>query len=745
MVNLGNRNFINEAIDTWSKLKQIDAYAQQQERETARFNQEQQKWQREEQLRGLMGTDPADNAAVAQATGKPAATSMQPMGNIAVDLPSLKSPAEQAYKAAIDYPQDETPEVAKLRQIGNALKAQNTDDYQAYLTSLEHAAGGRPDQMSDRGAELIIREVVNNPAYNESDPFGQVQAIKALKSVVGQMPAGVKTPYSIDDPQLLQTFSQAFPKIGAQSNLPDARVSKLYVEPSPDGDPLKARLAVGVAGTGADGKPVNGVMTVNRSSDPNDPVYMDTAGTWLSKAENIQRNTEALLQARAKLGDEKAFATFAELRKGKTVADELGKVADKITDPDEKALVQLHAALVRQGNMTPDEGLKTASSIFGKQAQRRQEIEDIRKRVLATDAAEGETEKGKTAVAKAKREQSDLAAQDQVLPILQKYKLNLTNTQSINDAYQTIIGREQITDPALQRALFTALSAMQKETHTQKLGDEKLALLQENNQLRAQIGMARGGKTGAVDQQSRLQVGVLEADIKGATAREKELRKQHADATKKYNENYRGGQKRSADEWRSDSQFQDDKQALDDLAAQIQEQINIRTNARQQIDGLMGVKQPTSGGMAPSKAVDGGPVRQVRGDLSPQAQAYLQQAQGGQAPVSQPQRTAAPQPQPQQAAPPRIVPQGTPVDPLSQLREQVQLAQMQIPRARNAAEKQQLTQAYLALKGKLDAATSADNRQINQGANAAVKGMVNGMAPVNRMSNGQAVPAWQIR
>ncbi len=432
-MNIGNRNFINEAIDTWSKLAQVDAFKKQQDREEQKFAHQQQDWGREAQLRDLMGTNPEDNAAVAQATGMTPvsplpvtgmapsmanptegvgnqlaaadatkiALSSDPVGDrmtsLGMAVPAVKpavvagsqlaaadatkaalstDPAYRMKQLGVTVPpaagpaaglappadaKDQDP-TAKLQQVVATLQQKNEADKADYLQGLD-----APEQMTDNAARLIMREVVNNPAYSENDPFGQLQAITKLQGAIKNMPAATQ-PFMLNDPVLLATYDQAFPHVAGKSNLEDAKTRALFITPDPSGDPLKAKIAVGLSGKGADGTEVQGVMTENRTSDPSDVVYNTTTGEWLGKAQNMQRNIEGLLLARAKLGDEKAFATYADLRKGKEIASILEQQAAKIKNPDDRSIVQMNAYLVKNGTIKPEDGFNSSIKIFGEQS-----------------------------------------------------------------------------------------------------------------------------------------------------------------------------------------------------------------------------------------------------------------------------------------------------------------------------------------------------------------------------------------
>ena len=397
---LGNRNYINEAIDTWSKLAGIDSAAKKQEREDQAWTRQQQAWGREDQLRGLMGVDPEDGQAVAKATGASAGMVVPVMGQ----APDVAGTVASAGKAAIaglvnnaylplnptqglapfagTEKANFTPDprmqpgmtvpaksvantdtaVPKMQRIEAVLAEKNKADYADYQQGLDD-----PANMSTNAARLVMRQVVNDPSYSENDPWGQLQAITRLQGALKNMPA-TNQPFKLDDPALLATYDQAFPHVGGNSNLDNAKTRALFITPDPSGDPLKARIAVGISGQDKDGKEVQGVMTANRSSDPGDVVYNATTGEWLNKAQIVQRNIEGLLQARAKLGDEKAFQTYAELRRGKEVAALLDQQVAMIKNPDDRNIVVMNSYLVKNGIIKPEDGFNSSIKIFGEQS-----------------------------------------------------------------------------------------------------------------------------------------------------------------------------------------------------------------------------------------------------------------------------------------------------------------------------------------------------------------------------------------
>lgn len=179
--------------------------------------------------------------------------------------------------------------------------------------------------------KLLAREVVNNPAFKDSSLAEQHKALGAVNSMFSQL-KGITQPTLITDPNILAAVDVAFPRIGQGSNLPNAKPNKIYVQPSPDGDPSKALLTIGISGTNAQGEVVDGVVTHNRSSDPNDTVMTVTGGAWMDMAQKKKQTLDGLLAYQAEHGNKEALPIYEQMQGNRELATRMITIAKTLPE-----------------------------------------------------------------------------------------------------------------------------------------------------------------------------------------------------------------------------------------------------------------------------------------------------------------------------------------------------------------------------------------------------------------------------
>ncbi len=211
--------------------------------------------------------------------------------------------------------------------------------------------------------KLLAREVVNNPAFADSDLASQHKALANVQSFYGQI-KGITQPTQITDPNILESVNVAFPRIAGDSNLTNASINKLYIQPSPDGDPAKARLTIGVTGMDDKGEAVDGVVTHNRSSHPDDTVLTMTGGQWMSQATQKQMVLDGLLAAQAEHGNKEVLPIYEQLQANRATAKAMTTQAESMEDGTSKSQLLMEARLLQEGRIPAAQASAIADKFY---------------------------------------------------------------------------------------------------------------------------------------------------------------------------------------------------------------------------------------------------------------------------------------------------------------------------------------------------------------------------------------------
>ena len=211
--------------------------------------------------------------------------------------------------------------------------------------------------------KMIAREVVNNPAMQDHSIGEQYQSLSTVNEMVGHL-QGIKQPTVITDPKALAAISASFPKFAAQSNLKNAQISKIYVEPSPDGDPMKAQLVIGLTGQNEQGATVDGVVTSNRSSDPGDQVVRLTSGELSSQAKQKTMLLNGLRAAQVEYGNKEVMPIFEAAQANRATAQAMITQAATMEEGTSKKELLMEAALLTQGKIPAIQAAAIANKFY---------------------------------------------------------------------------------------------------------------------------------------------------------------------------------------------------------------------------------------------------------------------------------------------------------------------------------------------------------------------------------------------
>lgn len=357
--------------DFWQGFNTVDNFitnrrkldlAEQRAARDAALEDERRGWERQDrqradqrlELAGQMaridaGTATPEELEAARKKYVPASKGMQPVGVIGPQ--------------ATQVPKEQPTEWDGTKAL-EGLVQQRTDLVTQALGKLDAAQkAGQPPQLDEHEARALVEVPVQSNLFTDDDPGKQhmaLQTIEAHLSALGNVPGKVM----INDPDVLAAVEIAYPQTVKGSNLKGARVSAVYIDPSPDGDPMKAKITVGIAGKNDKGEDVDGVLTEKRTSDPDDAILQLPAGEWLTMAEGKRRILEGMAAARVALGDEKAWETVKSAREARDLAKVYEEKAADVQEPKLQQRLKFIAAQIKLGSMKTDEARKLADDIF---------------------------------------------------------------------------------------------------------------------------------------------------------------------------------------------------------------------------------------------------------------------------------------------------------------------------------------------------------------------------------------------
>lgn len=352
-------NVVNDAIMTRRKL----GLAEQREQRMAEQDAEELKWKREDrqrenqrlELSGLQariesGTATPEELTAARKQYLPGSKGMAPMGVIgpqATPQQPQQAPAEWDGEKALED-----------------LARQRTEIVTRGLGKLEAARqAGQAPQLDEGEARAMIDTAILSPAFDDEDMGKQhaaLQTIEAYLGNLGRVPGKVK----LDDPAVLDAVATAYPQIVNGSNLKGARPSAVYIDPSPDGDPMKAKIMVGITGKNDRDEDVDGILTERRTSDPDDTVIALSSGEWLTMAEGKRQILDGVAAARVALGDDGAWKAAKAAREAREIAKVYDEKAAEVEEPKLQQRLKLIAAQVKLGAMNIDTARKIAEDIY---------------------------------------------------------------------------------------------------------------------------------------------------------------------------------------------------------------------------------------------------------------------------------------------------------------------------------------------------------------------------------------------
>lgn len=322
-------------------------------------NLEMQDWQDARKARDIGGvqaaieTDTATPEQLAQAekiTGL-GSTPIKSSGSVMPEKPAAKVKTSDLMPKSIN----------EMRKWQQERGQQEMTYLQSALKKMEAAEqGGTAPDLSTEEAAVITREVVNNPAFLDSNLGLQMQAITRVERYLKQAKA-VQTPTKITDPQILKDVMIAHPNLVLGSNLKDARVSALFVEPGQNGE---SRILVGISGANEKGEPVDGMLTYGRSSDPNDEIRVLSSGEMLTQTQWKKRIANGLLAARAKLGDKAAIDLYQKAQANKATAQMIMNAAGQTEDPQAREKLTTMAGLIASGYMGTDDARQIVAEVY---------------------------------------------------------------------------------------------------------------------------------------------------------------------------------------------------------------------------------------------------------------------------------------------------------------------------------------------------------------------------------------------
>lgn len=381
--------------DFWQGFNTVDNFitnrrkldlAEQRAARDAAWEDERRGWERQDrqradqnlELAGQMaridaGTATPEELEAARKKYIPGSKGMQPMGVIGPQ--------------ATQMPKEQPTEWDGTKAL-EGLVQQRSDLVTQALGKLDAAQkAGQPPQLDEHEARALIDVPVQSNLFTDDDPGKQhmaLQTIEAHLSALGNVPGKVM----INDPDVLTAVEIAYPQTVKGSNLKGARVSGVYIDPSPDGDPMKAKISVGIAGKNDKDEDVDGVLTEKRTSDPDDAILQLPAGEWLTMAEGKRRILEGMAAARVALGDEKAWETVQQARKTREVSDMMKQWAQQMPEGnDRKQLVAASHILLLGGD--PKDAIALAEKALPKPFKEKLE------ETLTTKREEAKIEAGK--------------------------------------------------------------------------------------------------------------------------------------------------------------------------------------------------------------------------------------------------------------------------------------------------------------------------------------------------------------
>lgn len=399
-------NFLKgfEVVDNAINRRREADQKDREEQRRAALEAEQLQWQREErqlanqrrELAGLQakieaGTATPEEMAQAQKSYLPGAKSMKPIGSFSTPtkrevvnraVTGMQRPAmgaggydgESALEGLASgrrVQDDMADELKRLRAQADEATKRRTDVILGAFAKIDEAQkNGQTPMLTDEEGEALISPVIQTPYFDEENIAQQYQALKNVEGYLANL-AKAKVPgrVAVNDPGLLQDVALAYPQIVNGSNLKNARPSAVYIEPSPDGDPTKMKIMVGIAGEDEKGNPVNdGILTKNRTSDPDDEIVALTTGEWLSMAEAKRRMLDGMVAARVALGDERAWELAQKARESRNLASIYEAKAAEMQDSKVKERLALIAATIRGGMVDMEKARKLADDIYPEKA-----------------------------------------------------------------------------------------------------------------------------------------------------------------------------------------------------------------------------------------------------------------------------------------------------------------------------------------------------------------------------------------
>lgn len=393
-----------EVVDSAIARRRANELAEQKEARQMAWEDEErgrdrQKWQREDQLRDVTalqakveaGTATSEEMAQAQQTYLPGAKSMKPIGSFSTPtkrevvnraVTGMQRPAMGAGgndgAAALEglasgrrVQDDMADELKKLRAQADEATKRKTDIILGAFAKIDEAQqNGQTPILTDEEGEALISPVIQTPYFDEENIPQQYQALKDVEGYLGNL-AKAKIPgrVAVNDPGILQDIALAYPQIVNGSNLKNARPSAVYIDPSPDGDPMKMKIMIGITGEDAQGNIVSdGILTKNRSSDPKDEIVALSTGEWLNMAEAKRKMLDGMAAARVALGDEKAWELAQKARESRDLAKLYEAKAAEMQDSKVKERLSFIAASIRGGMVDIEKARKLADDIYPQKA-----------------------------------------------------------------------------------------------------------------------------------------------------------------------------------------------------------------------------------------------------------------------------------------------------------------------------------------------------------------------------------------
>lgn len=306
-------------------------------REDEEWGRKRKEWEMADQLRDVTGlqaridagTASPEEMAQAQQTYLPGAQVKKAVGGMG---------APAAVTGTVDYLQQNdakrtnADDLVRMRRRADEAGKKRIDTALRAIDKMDTAQlKGEVPQLDEEEGRVLVDTVIHSPYFDEENIPQQYQALKNVEGYLANL-AKAKVPgrVAVNDPGLLQDVALAYPQIVNGSNLKNARPSAVYIDPSPDGDPMKMKIMVGIAGEDAQGNPVDGILTRNRTSDPDDEIMALSTGEWLNMAEAKRKMLDGMAAARVALGDEKAWELAQKARKTREVSQMLTGIANQM-------------------------------------------------------------------------------------------------------------------------------------------------------------------------------------------------------------------------------------------------------------------------------------------------------------------------------------------------------------------------------------------------------------------------------